>query len=169
MPIHNFGGDFGDRRAEIHLHRFARINGEAVARCLRRIGDVLQFDGSLSFECDLPAEADDGGDRVEQAAARGGLNGIQTSRDHAPHHSEPLRGNAPQQLGRILTESIDKIRQGHAPGFAHSGITTRQRDITKVRVPYKSVVTGDQELAAPDAAIGSVSRAIERHADGLAS
>ena len=71
--------------------------------------------------------------------------------------------------GCIGAKSVHQVGQSGAPGLAHGRIAAGQPDVPQVRAPFKAAVASHQKLAAPNGAVGAVSRAVEGHPDGIAS
>ncbi len=58
-----------------------------------------------------------------------------------------------------------QVGQGGAVGLADGGVTAGQGDRAQVRGAHEGVVAGDEDLAAPDGPVLSVSRAVEGETD----
>jgi hypothetical protein len=62
-------------------------------------------------------------------------------------------------------EVMREIAYGHAPWFANSCVSARQRHILEMGHSVKAVVPSDQHFTAPDMTISSVSGSIESKSD----
>src|SRR5690242_16081621 len=68
---------------------------------------------------------------------------------------------------RVGSQRVHKITERRAPGFADGRIAARQRNVAEMRAALESSIRSCQEFAAPDRAIGAISRAIECDADDI--
>ena len=69
------------------------------------------------------------------------------------------------KFAEFATECPLQVDRRHPPGLADRLFAARERNIIEMGSAYKVSAIGDKELAAPDAAVGSIPGAIKRHPD----
>ena len=133
-------------------------------------GELLQLDRGLPLVVDRVAHPEQRGHRVEQAAGAGGerrVDPFPREREHvAPPVLVPLDD---VQVSRPAAgERGVQVRRGHPPRLPDRGGTARHRDRREVPRPAELGQVGDQELTAPDRAVGAVPGPVERDPDDRA-
>ena len=81
----------------------------------------------------------------------------------------PAPGRRPRRGGRRsqATPARAEVGQRHPVGPQHAGVAAGERDVAEVGRPAERLVAGDQDLAAPDRAVGAVAGAVEGDPDHL--
>ena len=88
---------------------------------------------------------------------------LQLTLEHAPFLERG--GTNRGQIGVPLDAGGPQVRERGAIRLADRGVAARQRHVPQVRHAIESVVSGDEDLATPDRAVGAVAGAVEREAD----
>ncbi len=90
-----------------------------------------------------------------------------THREHA--RPEPLvPPRHAQALGGAARERGVEVGRGHPPRLPDRGLAAGHRHRREATAPLEACQVGDQELAAPDRAVGAVAGAVEGHPDDRA-
>src|SRR5215467_4223551 len=63
---------------------------------------------------------------------------------------------------------VSQVAHRHSPGLANRGGASRHGYVVKVRGAFETLEVGDEDLAAPDVAVSTVTGAIEGEADNFA-
>ena len=131
------------------------------------LGRPLQVQGRLRLVGRLVAQAEQRAHRVEQASHARRRHAPDAAFELARQHRSLLgrHGAHRRQVLRPLDPGHPQVRQRRAPGPADGGIATGQRHRREVPDALEIPVAGDEDLAAPDRAVRTESRPVERDAD----
>ena len=152
--------------------QLARVvrDGRRVSPSLAGVSDLLQLDGGLPFVVDRVADAEQGGDRVEQAPGARGQRRIDAASGHArdsgPALLVPVPDGEPRRQARWVAGR--QVRGRHPPRLADRGSAARHRHGHQAAGSLEAGQIRDQELAAPDRAVGPVPGPVEGDADDRA-
>src|SRR4029453_7840408 len=112
------------------------------------------------------------GDCIEESAGARGQRRVEPSIGCLAQYTPggAVQTSHERQIERRHRVAIGRAKERcrHAPRLPHCGITTGQRYILEVADALEASQGGHQELAAPDAGVGSVAASVPSNADYLA-
>ena len=168
------------RQQEAAVGSLMQRQVERTVRALRALGGKLQGHRGLALEGRLVPQAQEGADAVEKASGARRLDAVDVLAQHEGLRQKfPLVAEAEREA-LLFPDGIDfgcaaachrahqavpQQADGDAPALARGLVAAGLREGLDGAEPPEALVVGEQELAAPDRAVGAVARAVERDAD----
>src|SRR5512145_3406692 len=156
-----------DDNAPVALGDRGRIDEVGFTVC-----QSFELHSGLPLEADAIAQPKQAGNCIEESAGARGERRVEPSisglAQHAP--SGAVETSRERQIERRHRVAIGRAqeRRRHTPWLAHGGITTGERYVLEVADALEASQVGDEELATPDAAVGSIAASVPGDADYLA-
>src|SRR5262245_57893124 len=134
--------------------------------------ESFELYSGLPFEADAITQPEQTRDRIEESARTRGQRRVEPSIGSLAQYTPggAVQTSHERQIERRHRVAIGraKERRRHAPRLAHCCVTTGQRYILEMTDALEASQVGDEELATPDAAVGSIAASVPGDADYLA-
>jgi len=126
----------------------------------------FEFDCGLAFVTDALADADQGGDGIEEPAHAAGFEAIQVALQLAFEELQIAGGEGGDagKVGVPRDSGGAQVRQCSARGRSHGCVAARHGNVAQVGEAFEGIAADDQHFPAPDSAVGAVTGAVESDA-----
>ena len=156
----------GDRARASRASCRPRSRGRQLVRApLATVGHRLELHRRLALVVDVGAHAAERGHRVEQAAGARRHRRRDAGRGPARRPACQRSGSTPARRGRFLAERLAQPRARHPPRLADRRVAAGHPHREQRAGALEAAQVADQQLAAPDRAVGAVAGAVEDRPD----